>query len=105
MLDKLLPGEARKSVTRRFGKRKVYLYFKRKYLGALILHICNCKQNKKGLRRLLCIIDIYSKYMWFDPLKKKQFITITDAFKEMIDESNRKPNKIWQNKVENLTTN
>ena len=44
---------------------------------------------------LLYVIDIYSKYTWFIPLKDKQIITITNAFQKILDEFNRKPNKIW----------
>ena len=41
------------------------------------------------------IIDISSKYAWVSPLKDKKDITITNAFQKILDESNRKPNKIW----------
>ena len=49
----------------------------------------------KGFRFLLCVIDIYSKYTWVIPLKDKKRITITNAFQNILDESNLKPNKIW----------
>ena len=52
----------------------------------------------KGFRFLLCVIDIYSKYVWFIPLKDKKGVTITNAFQKILDESNRKPNKIWLDK-------
>ena len=48
----------------------------------------------KGFRSLLCIIDIYSKYVWVIPLKSKKEITITNTFKKNLKESNKKPNKI-----------
>ena len=32
------------------------------------------------------------------PLKDKKGITITNAFQKSLDESNRKPNKIWVDK-------
>ena len=53
----------------------------------------------KGFRFLLCVINIYSvvniysKYTWVIPLKNKD-ITITNAFQRVLDESNRKSNKI-----------
>ena len=53
---------------------------------------------KKGFRFLLCVIDIYSKDAWVITLKDKKGITITNAFEKILDESNRKPNKIWVNK-------
>ena len=52
----------------------------------------------KGITFLLCVIDIYSKYAWDVPLKDKKGITITIAFQKILDESSRKPNKIWVGK-------
>ena len=52
----------------------------------------------KGFRFLLCVIDIFSKYAWVVPLKDKKGITITNAFQNILDGSNRKPNKIWVDK-------
>ena len=52
----------------------------------------------KGFRFLLCAIDIYSQYAWVIPLKDKKGITTTNAFQKILDESNRKPNKIWVDK-------
>ena len=48
----------------------------------------------KGFRFLLCFIDIYSKYAWVIHLKDRKGITITNAFQRILDQSNRKPNKI-----------
>ena len=48
----------------------------------------------KGFRFSLCVIDIYSKYAWVIPLKDKKGITVTNAFQKILEESNRKPNKI-----------
>ena len=52
------------------------------------------KFNKR-FRFLLCAIDIYSKYAWIIPLKDKKEIAVTNAFQKILNESNRKPNKIW----------
>ena len=52
----------------------------------------------KGFWFLLCVIDIYSKYSWVIPLNNQKCITITNAFQKILDESNRKPNKIWVDK-------
>ena len=48
----------------------------------------------KGIRFLLFVIDLFSKYSWVLPLKIKKGITITNAFQKMLGESRRKPNKI-----------
>ena len=36
---------------------------------------------------LLCVINIYSKYAWFFPLKDKKEITITNVFQKILDKS------------------
>ena len=52
----------------------------------------------EGFRFLLCVINIYSKYAWVIPLKDKKRKTITNAFQQILDESNCIPNKIWVDK-------
>ena len=52
----------------------------------------------KGLRFLLCVIDIFSKYACVVPLKDKKGVTITNAFQKILKESNGKPSKIWVDK-------
>ena len=53
------------------------------------------KQKKKYIKYLLCAIDLYSKYAFVVPLKDKKGISIVNAFKKIIKQSNRKPNKVW----------
>ena len=52
----------------------------------------------KGIHFLLCIIDIFSKYIWVILLKERESAAITNAFQNILHESNSKPNKIWLNK-------
>ena len=49
----------------------------------------------KLFRFLLCINDIFSKYARVLPLKDKIDVTIVNAFQKILDDSKRKPNKIW----------
>ena len=48
----------------------------------------------KGIKYLLCAIDLFSKYAWLVPLKDKREITIVNVFQKIISKV-RKPNKIW----------
>ena len=52
----------------------------------------------KGFRFLLCVIDIFSKYAWVVLLKDKKGVSIINAFQKILDDSNRKTNKIWVDK-------
>ena len=47
----------------------------------------------KGFRFLLCVIDVFSKYARVVPLKDKKGISIVNAFRKILKESNRKFNK------------
>ena len=58
----------------------------------------------KGIKYLLCAIDLFSKYVWIVPVKdKKGVVSIVNAFQKILGSSNRskakskrcKPNKIW----------
>ena len=50
---------------------------------------------KKGVKYLLCVIDLFSKYAWVIPIKDKKGTSIVNAFKKIILKGQRKPNKIW----------
>ena len=52
-------------------------------------------RKNKGIKYLLCVIDLYSKYAFVIPLKNKKGISILNAFDKIIKQYNRKPNKIW----------
>ena len=49
----------------------------------------------KGIKYLLCAIDLFSKYAWVVPIKDKKGTSIVNAFKKIISEGRRKPNKMW----------
>ena len=48
----------------------------------------------KGIKYLLCAINLFSKYAWVIPLKDKKGTSIVNAFQKIILKE-RKPNKIW----------
>ena len=56
----------------------------------------------KGIRYLLCAMDIFSKYCWVLPLKDKKGVTIPNAFQKNLNNLKRKPNKIWDDQGSEL---
>ena len=48
----------------------------------------------KGIKYLLCAIDLFSKYAWVIPLKDKKGTSIVNAFKKIISKG-RKTNNMW----------
>ena len=43
----------------------------------------------KGFKFLLCVIHIYSEYVWVVPLKDKNGVSIVNAFQSILKKSNR----------------
>ena len=64
----------------------------------------------KGIKYLLCAIDLFSKYTWVIPIKDKKGTSIVNAFKKILRDStelhsNRKPNKYGLIKKVNFIIN
>ena len=76
----------------------VYLSFKDNSWDVDLTNMQLITKFNKGIRILLCVIDVYSKYMWVASLKDKKGVAIVDAFQKILNDSKRKPNEIWLNK-------
>ena len=48
-----------------------------------------------GVKHLLCVVGIFSEYEWVNPLKDKKYKKVLNGFIKIINESKRKPNKLW----------
>ena len=71
-----LAEELHKPIIRKFRKGKVYSTFKDN-IWVLIWQICNLiSKFNKGLRFLLCVIDIFCKYVWVVPLKDNKGVLL-----------------------------
>ena len=90
-----LAEELQEPIIKKFKKRKVRSPFIDNVWGAGLPDMQLISKFNKGIRFLLCGIDIDSKYTWVIPSKA---ITITNAFQKILKESNRKPKRIWVDK-------
>ena len=90
----ILADERHKPIIRKFNKRKVYSQFKDNIWGVDLADMQSLSRKNKGIKYLLCAIDLYSKYAFVIPLKDKKGISIVNAFNKIIKQSNRTPNKI-----------
>ena len=91
----LLADELHKPIIKKFDKRKVYLQLKDNIWGVDLVGMQSLSRKNKGIKHLLCAIDLYSKYAFVIPLKDKKGIRIVNAFNKIIKQSSRKPHKIW----------
>ena len=51
--------------------------------------------KNKNVKYLLCAIDVFIKYALVKALKDKKDKTVVNAFIEIVNETNCKPNKLW----------
>ena len=79
----------------RFKKRKVYWSLKYNTWGVDLADMQLISKYNKEIRFLLCVIDLLSRYAWVVPLKDIEGVRITNAFQKVLENSKRKPNKIW----------
>ena len=92
----ILADELHKPVLKKFQKRKVYSQFKDNIWGVDLADMQSISRKNKGIKYLICAIDLFSKYAFVIPLKDKKGISIVNGFNKIIKQSNsRKPNKIW----------
>ena len=92
--NKILAEELHKLVIKKFNKRKVCSQFRDNIRGVDLADTESLSKKNKGVKYLLCAIDLFSKYAFVVPLKDKKGISIVNAFDKIIKQSNRKPNKI-----------
>ena len=90
-----LADELHQPIIRKFKKRKVYSCFKDNIWDVDLADMRLLTKFNKGIKYLLCVIDLFSKYAFVVPLKDKKGVSIVNAFQGILDKSGRKPNKIW----------
>ena len=74
-----LAEELHKPIIKNFKRRKVYSSFKDNIRGVDLADMQLISKYNKGIRYLLCVIDLFSRYAWVIPLKiKKEIVLLKD---------------------------
>ena len=68
-----------KPIIRNFKKTTIYLGFKDNIWGVDLADMQSLSKYNKGIKYLLCAIDLLSKYAWVIPIKDKKVVSIVDA--------------------------
>ena len=89
-----LANELHKQIIQKFKKRKVYSSNRDNNWGVDLADMQSLSKYNKGIKYLLCAIDIFSKYAQVLLLKDKKGTSIANVFSNIIPEG-RIPNKIW----------
>ena len=79
-----LAEELHKPIIEKFEKRKIHAAFKDNIWGADLADMQLIGRYNKGIRFLLCVFDIFSKYAWVVPLKDKKGVGIVAPFQSIL---------------------
>ena len=93
-----LPEELHKPITKNFRKRRVISYGIDKIWAADLVEMQKFSKWNKGVKYLLTVIDVFSKYGWIKPLKGKKTESMSLAFDTIFKKAERKPDKLWTDK-------
>ena len=86
-----LADELHKPFRRPQQLRKIYFRSKDNIWNADLVIM----PTENNYKYILTVLDGYTRYAWCVPLKDKKGETVSNAFKEIMKKSNRKPNKLW----------
>ena len=80
-----LANELDKPIIRKSRKRKVYSSFRDNIWRVDLVDMQLISKYNKGIRYLLCVIDLFSKYAFVVPLRDKKGTSIANAFQNILD--------------------
>ena len=90
-------NELHQPIRRQFPKRRVISYGIDNIWAADLVEMGKFSKWNKGIKYLLMVIDVFSKFGWIRPLKDKRGQTVADAFKDIF-KTKRKPKMLWTDK-------
>ena len=92
---KILANELHKPFRRPKQLRKIYFRSKDNIWNADLVHMSEEDGRHGPYKYILTVLDRYTRYAWAVPLKHKDGLTVSNAFKEIMKKSERKPRKLW----------
>ena len=90
--------ELHKPVRFKFKKRRVFSPGPNSIWAADLADLQKFSRSNKGYRYLLLVIDVFTKYGYIRPLKKKTGKATAAAFKDIFGEAKTSPKRMWLDK-------
>ena len=94
----LLAAELHKPVKRNFPKRRVLSNGIDEIWAADLVEMGKFSKWNKGIKYLLMVIDVFSKFGWIEPLRDKRGESVTEAFEKIFTSSRRHPRLLLTDK-------
>ena len=92
-----LAEELHKPITRKFTKRRVFVKGVDEIWAADLVEMGRFSDWNKGIKYMLMVIDVFSKFGWIEPLQNKKGETVAAAFKKIF-KLGRQPRLLWTDK-------
>ena len=92
---KRLAMEMHKPRRVRFPRRRVIVHGIDDIWSADLVDMQAFSKFNNGVKFLLTVIDLFSRYAWIVPLTDKTGRAVTDAFQNILHTSGRRPKKLW----------
>ena len=67
-----------------------------------LVEVQSLAKYNRGIRYLLTVVDVLSKFAWVHPLKDKTGAKVVEAFEEIVSRG-RQPNRLQTDKGRNFT--
>ena len=93
-VNEKLAEELHTPIIKKFKRRKVYARFKDIIWAVDLAEMGPLSSKNQNVKYLLCVIDVFTKYAWVKPSKGKKGKIVLNALIEIVNKSNRKPNKL-----------
>ena len=93
-IDYDLSKELHKPITKKFKRRKIITTGIDEIWAMDLVEIGQFSTDNNDFKFLLVIIDSFSRFVWVVPLKNKDATSVLDAFKNIIFDSERQPQKL-----------
>ena len=103
-LSQQLADELPKPITKKFSKRSVISNGIDEIWAADMVEMQKFSKWNKGIKYLLMVIDVFSKYGWIRGLKDKKTETVSKAFDDIF-KTKRKPQMLWTDKGSEFISN
>ena len=77
-----------------FKRRKIIVAGMDVLWQADLIDVQKYKYQNSHYKYIMTVIDCFSRYAWALPIKSKQAVNTQEAFKKIIEDSGRKPEKL-----------
>ena len=91
-----LAKELHKSIRRHFERRQVFSPQIDRIWATDLADLKRFSHKNKGYRYLMIVVDLFSKYLWLIPLKRKTAAAASQGLENLFKEA--KPNFLWSDK-------